>query len=182
MNYLVVIPARGGSKGIPKKNIKPLNGKALINYAIDLARELFSDDIICVSTDDCEIIELVESNGLSVPFVRPKKLATDTAGSYEVIKHAIDFYSKKKGYDADVVLLLQPTSPFRLAAQVKEAIASYDNDIDMVLSVKKSKASPYFNLYIYSIFTWCKVLTIIYLFFLVNSHIEFSLCHLYILV
>lgn len=147
MKYLVLIPARGGSKGIPKKNIKVLNGKALINYTIDVARELFSDDIICVSTDDCEIIKLVEDNGLSVPFVRPKKLATDTVGSYEVIKHAIDFYSKKKGYDADVVLLLQPTSPFRLAAQVKEAIASYDNDIDMVLSVKKSKASPYFNLY-----------------------------------
>ena len=91
MNYLVVIPARGGSKGIPKKNIKSLNGKPLISYTIDVARELFSDDIICVSTDDCEIIKVVEDNGLSVPFVRPKKLATDTAGSYEVIKHAINF-------------------------------------------------------------------------------------------
>lgn len=147
MNFLIVIPARGGSKGIPKKNIKALNGKALINYTIDVARELFSDNIICVSTDDSQIIEIVEGYGLSVPFVRPNKLATDTAGSYEVIKHAIDFYSKEKGYDADVVLLLQPTSPFRLAAQVQEAIASYDSDIDMVLSVKKSKASPYFNLY-----------------------------------
>lgn len=147
MKYLVVIPARGGSKGIPKKNIKTLNGKALINYTIDVARELFSDDIICVSTDDCEIINVVENSGLSVPFIRPKKLATDTAGTYEVIKHAIDFYSKKRSYDADVVLLLQPTSPFRLAKQVKEAIALYDNNIDMVLSVKKSKASPYFNLY-----------------------------------
>ena len=76
---LVVIPARGGSKGLPGKNIKPLCGKPLIEYSIDVARAITSDDNICVSTDDQKIIDVVEEYGLHVPFVRPAELASDTA-------------------------------------------------------------------------------------------------------
>ena len=94
MNSLVIIPARGGSKGIPHKNIKELGGKPLICYTIDLARSLVSDKDICVSTDDMEIIRVVENYGLKVPFVRPAYLATDTMGTYEVLLHALDFYEK----------------------------------------------------------------------------------------
>ena len=143
MKILVIIPARGGSKGIPHKNIKPLNGKPLIHYTIDEARQIVNDEDICVSTDDSEIIKCVEDYGLNVPFVRPKELATDTAGTYEVLLHAISFY-EKQGRHYDAVLLLQNTSPFRKAEQIKEALSLYNNNVDMVVSVKECAANPYY--------------------------------------
>ncbi len=143
MKILVIIPARGGSKGIPHKNIKLLNGKPLIHYTIDEAREIVGDDDICVSTDDPDIIKCVEDYGLKVPFVRPEELATDTAGTYEVLLHALSFY-EKQGRHYDVVLLLQNTSPFRKAEQIKEALALYDDNVDMVVSVKECAANPYY--------------------------------------
>jgi N-acylneuraminate cytidylyltransferase len=143
MKILVIIPARGGSKGIPHKNIKPLDGKPLIHYTIDEAREIVGDEDICVSTDDPEIIKCVEVYGLKVPFVRPEELATDTAGTYEVLLHALNFY-EKQGRHYDVVLLLQNTSPFRKAEQIKEALKLYTPDVDMVVSVKECAANPYY--------------------------------------
>lgn len=143
MKILVIIPARGGSKGIPHKNIKPLNGKPLIHYTIDEAREIVGDDDICVSTDAPEIIKCVEDYGLKVPFVRPEELATDTAGTYEVLLHALSFY-EIQGRHYDVVLLLQNTSPFRKAEQIKEALALYNDNVDMVVSVKECAANPYY--------------------------------------
>lgn len=147
MKPLIIIPARGGSKGVPKKNIKLLNGKPLINYAIDAARAVFEDIIICVSTDSKEIKEVVEkTTGLKVPFLRPSNLATDKAGSYEVLLHAIDFY-EKQGYFADTLILMQPTSPFRTSTHINEAIKLYSSDIDMVVSVKETKSNPYYVLF-----------------------------------
>jgi N-acylneuraminate cytidylyltransferase len=136
---LAIIPARGGSKGIPKKNIKLLNGKPLICYTIDVARAVFEESDICVSTDDDEIIETVEKYGLKVPFKRPAELATDTATSNDVLLHALDFYESKSVF-YDVIVLLQPTSPLRTIQHVKEALTLYNKDIDMVVSVKESHA------------------------------------------
>lgn len=144
MKTLVVIPARGGSKGIPHKNIKLLNGKPLICYSIDVAREFTTDDNICVTTDDDEIIKVVAEYGLKVPFKRPDYLATDTCGSNEVIQHAYQFYADK-GVRYDAILLLQPTSPFRKVEFLKEAVALYDDSIDMVTSVKLSSCNPYYD-------------------------------------
>ena len=138
-DILVVIPARGGSKGLPGKNIKMLCGKPLIAYSIDVARAITSDENICVSTDDQHIIEVVESYGLKVPFVRPAEYATDTATTNDVLLHAVDFY-EKQGKHYSKLLLLQPTSPLRKVEEVKDAIALYRNDIDMVVSVMKSHA------------------------------------------
>lgn len=143
MKILVIIPARGGSKGIPHKNIKPLAGKPLIYYTIDVARQIVSDEDICVSTDDQEIVKCVEDYGLKVPFVRPAELATDTAGTYEVLLHALNFF-ESQGKHYDIVILLQNTSPFRTAKQVKEAMQLYKDDIDMVVSVKECSANPYY--------------------------------------
>lgn len=143
MKSLVIIPARGGSKGIPHKNIKPLDGKPLIYYTIDTARTIAPDEDICVSTDDDEIIQVVENYGLNIPFKRPEELATDTAGTYEVLLHALDFY-EKQGKHYDAVVLLQNTSPFRRAEQVKEALNLYNNNVDMVVSVKECAANPYY--------------------------------------
>lgn len=143
MKILVIIPARGGSKGIPHKNIKPLAGKPLIHYTIDVARQIVANEDICVSTDDPEIIQCVEDYGVKVPFVRPSELATDTAGTYEVLLHALNYY-EQQGKTYDVVILLQNTSPFRTPEQVKEALALYNSNLDMVVSVKECSANPYY--------------------------------------
>ena len=143
MKYLVVIPARGGSKGIPRKNIKPFDGKPLIYYTIDTAREIVPDEDICVSTDDDEIIQVVEDYGLKVPFKRPEELATDTAGTYEVLLHALDYY-EKQGKHYDALILLQNTSPFRTAGHLEEALKLYTPEVDMVVSVKECAANPYY--------------------------------------
>lgn len=144
MKTLYVIPARGGSKGISGKNIKPLAGKPLIEYSIDVARALANDEDICVTTDDNAIIETVERTGLKVPFVRPAELSTDQSGTYEVLLHALDFY-ESKGVHYDTMVLLQPTSPFRTVDDVKACLELYSDDIDMVVSVKQAATNPYYN-------------------------------------
>jgi len=142
---LVVIPARGGSKGVPGKNIKELGGKPLIQYTVDAAKEIFEDNDIIVSTDSEEIKTTVESLGLKVPFLRPAELATDASGSQEVLLHALNFV-ESKGVYPETLILLQPTSPFRNASHIKEALALYNNDLDMVVSVKETKSNPYYVL------------------------------------
>lgn len=146
MKDLFLIPARGGSKGVPGKNIKPLNGKPLIHYTLDAARAVASAENICISTDSDETIQTVKEYGLDVPFKRPDYLATDTVGSYEVILHAIDFY-ERRGIKFHRVVLLQPTSPFRTGTHIREAISLYRPGLDMVVSVTIAHANPYFNLF-----------------------------------
>lgn len=143
-NTLITICARGGSKGIPGKNIKPLHGKPLIAYTIDVARALTDDEHICVSTDDDNIIETAQKMGLNIPFKRPPELATDEIGTYPVLLHAVNFY-EQLGRNYDRLILLQPTSPFRTASQVKEALQLYNKKIDMVVSVKEASTNPYYN-------------------------------------
>lgn len=136
---LFVIPARGGSKGLPGKNIKELCGKPLIAYSIDVARAFADDEHICVSTDSNEIKQVVENYGLKVPFLRPYYLATDIATSNEVLLHAVNFY-KNQGKEYKKVVLLQPTSPLRSIEDVAGAFDLYSEDVDMVVSVVKSHA------------------------------------------
>jgi len=143
---LIVIPARGGSKGIPNKNIRELAGKPLIYYTIDVAREIINEEFICVSTDDDEIIKKVKEYGLDIPFKRPIELATDNSGMYEVLQHALNFY-EQRGYRFDCIILLQPTSPLRKPSHVIEAYKLFNDEIDMIVSVKESNANPYYNLY-----------------------------------
>lgn len=146
MKSLFLITARGGSKGIPHKNIKPLNGKPLIYFSIDVARQFVSDEDICVSTDGDDVIKCVENYGLKVPFRRPSELASDTAGSYEVILHAVQFY-EKLGRHYDNIVLLQPTSPFRTKTDVEMCISKYSSDCDMVMSVKLASSNPYYDIF-----------------------------------
>lgn len=143
-DILIIIPARGGSKGIPGKNIKLLGGKPLIDYSIDVARTLVPDEHICVTTDSDDIIRVVEDYGLQVPFKRPTELATDTCGSNEVILHAVQYY-QERGFSPKIVLLLQPTSPFRKPEHLVEVVSLYDDSLDMVVSVKEAESNPYYN-------------------------------------
>jgi CMP-N,N'-diacetyllegionaminic acid synthase len=145
MKILVVIPARGGSKGIPRKNCKILEGKPLIHYSIEAAQKLFSNKQILVSTDDEEIKICAEQTGISVPFLRPAELATDLSGSYEVLLHALEF-EEARGNNYDVLVLLQPTSPFRNETHILEALQLYTEELDMIVSVKEAKSNPYYGL------------------------------------
>lgn len=122
------------------KNIKLLKGKPLICYSIDVAKALAKNEDICISTDNDAIIKVVESYGISVPFKRPSELSTDTATSNDVLLHAIEFY-ENIGRKYDLIVLLQPTSPLRTVDQVKESLLLYNENIDMVVSVRKSHAS-----------------------------------------
>ena len=146
MKILYLIPARGGSKGLPNKNIRKLNGKPLINYSIDFARHFAKDENICLSTDSDEIIACAKSNNLKVSFKRPEHLSNDTASTYDVILHAINFY-ETKGLFFDTVVLLQPTTPFRSREDLSAILRKWNDNIDLIVSVKESHDSPYFNLF-----------------------------------
>ncbi len=141
---LYIIPARGGSKGIPRKNIKDFAGKPLICYSIEAARALSDDEHIIVSTDDEEIADVARSTGLKVEYMRPSHLATDTAGSREVMIDAMD-WAERKGVDYDMIVLLQPTSPLRNADDIRGCIELYSDEIDMVVSVVEAQSNPYYN-------------------------------------
>jgi len=146
VKYLSVITARGGSKGIPGKNTKPLNGKPLILYTVEAARKVFQDQYIYVSTESQEIKNTVESSGLEVPFLRPTELATDTSSSEDVLKHAIK-EAVKKGLLFDAVVLLQPTSPFRNEEHIQSAIIEFEKDPEsLLLSVTEARENPYYTL------------------------------------
>lgn len=145
MKPLVIIPARGGSKGIPGKNSKLLGGKPLIQYTIEAALEVFPIDRIVVSTDDEKIRQIAEDCGVSVPNLRPEHLATDTASSYDVILHCIE--ENKDRLDFDVIVLLQPTSPFRKGIHISEAMELYDSKLDMIVSVDEADQNPYYSLF-----------------------------------
>lgn len=143
---LFVIPARCGSKGIPDKNIKLLGGKPLIHYSLEFARLFTTDDNICLSTDCNDIAECAEIINYTVPFLRPAHLATDTAGTYEVLQHALYFYEHQNNF-FDIIVLLQPTSPFRSQEHLRQMFEIFSLDNDMLVSVCESKANPYFNLF-----------------------------------
>jgi len=146
ISTLFLIPARGGSKGIPGKNIRNFGGKPLICHSIDHARMFACDDDICLSTDSEEIRSIAESYGLHVPFLRPASLATDNAGTYGVLLHALDFYAAA-GREYDRIVLLQPTSPLRTRDDISRAIELFRPGTDMVVTVTPAATNPYYNAY-----------------------------------
>jgi CMP-N,N'-diacetyllegionaminic acid synthase len=147
LKILHLITARAGSKGLPGKNTKNLEGNPLFMYSVEFAKNNMNDiDELCISTNDDELISMAKSRGIDVPFKRPEDLASDSATSNDVIRHAVNYY-KAQGKEFDAVLLLQPTSPIRLDSDYRSIIDTYSADIDMVVSVKESKENPYFTLY-----------------------------------
>lgn len=121
MKILAIIPARGGSKGIPRKNIKALSGKPLIAWSIQQALASASIDRVVVSTDDDEIAEISRKYGAEVPFIRPDEYATDTASTEVAMIHAVTELANQ-GYRPDYVMLLQATSPVRRPGAIEAAI------------------------------------------------------------
>jgi CMP-N,N'-diacetyllegionaminic acid synthase len=147
MKILYLITARGGSKGLPGKNIKMLGGKPLFMYSVEFVNKVLKKgDELCISTNDDELIALAKENNLEVPFRRPEELASDTATSDDVIRHAINYY-KDACKEFDAVMLLQPTSPFRTVDDFNTLLKVFEGDCEMAVSVKQSKENPYFTLF-----------------------------------
>jgi CMP-N-acetylneuraminic acid synthetase len=135
VNVLGLIPARGGSKGIPRKNIAPCGDRPLIAWSCQAATGASCITRTIVSTDDREIADVAVSHGVEAPFLRPAELASDTAKSIDVANHALDWLERHDSWHADVLVLLQPTSPLRTAQHVDEAFALLRADVDSVVSV-----------------------------------------------
>jgi CMP-N,N'-diacetyllegionaminic acid synthase len=146
MNVLAVITARGGSKRLPKKNIRLLGGKPLIVWSIDSAKSIEQIKDTLVSTDDPEIARTSAAAGALVPWLRPPELATDSASSVDVVIHALDWYEAERG-NVDGVLLLQPTSPFRTKKSIHKGIELFiESGQKPVLGVSLTHCHPLWTL------------------------------------
>ena len=140
MRYLAVIPARGGSKGLPGKNIRVLGGKPLIAWSVEQALAVPGISHVVVSTDSEEIAAAAQQAGAEVPFMRPANLAEDATPTEPVLLHALEWYATN-GQAPDAVILLQPTSPFRKAGTLAAAIAQFEREgADSLVSVCESHA------------------------------------------
>lgn len=150
MNILITICARGGSKGIPGKNIKILNGKPLIGYTIDVAKrfqEKHGNVEIALSTDSDEIIKVAEECGLHSDYKRPEALGGDTVGKIDAIKDIVLYTENAKGVKYDYVLDMDVTSPLRTLEDLEEAFDLMNDDTNAInlFSVSEAGRSPYFN-------------------------------------
>ena len=146
--FLAVIPARGGSKSIERKNIADLGGKPLIAYTIESAfgSALLSDCV--VSTDSDEIASVAKASGACIPFIRPDDLATDSADSLGVVLHALEFMENKNQTKYDAVVMLQPTTPFRKASWIDDALKQLaESELDSVVSVVHVGANHPYRMY-----------------------------------
>jgi CMP-N,N'-diacetyllegionaminic acid synthase len=137
VRILGIIPARGGSKGVPGKNIKLLNGKPLLQYTAEIALESLCLTDVILSSDDKQIITVAESLGVQVPFMRPSALADDQTPTIDVIIHALQWFENQAVF-FDAVCLLQVTSPFRTVEFLDEAITKFMvSGCDSLVSVQK---------------------------------------------
>ena len=136
LEILAIIPARGASKRLPQKNIRPLAGKPMVAWTWDAARQAASIGRLIVSTDDEKVMEQARGAGVDAPFVRPAELASDTSLMQDVIEHALGWLKEKERYQPDAVLILQPTSPLRTGADIEEAVTLMkQRSADSIVSV-----------------------------------------------
>ena len=148
---LAIVPARGGSKGIPLKNLQKVKGKTLIEYVANVIKNIKEIDKSIVSTDNKKISQISKLNGIEAPFLRPKNLSGDTISDLAVLKHALIKIEKIYRIKYDIILMLQPTSPLRTSNVVKECLyklhdikgLSFKNDIR---ALSRNKNEHYFEL------------------------------------
>lgn len=146
---IAIIPARGGSKGLPGKNIKLLNGKPLIAYTIEAALNSKNITRVIVSTDDWQIAEVARKCGAEIPFMRPKSLADDTAKSIDVYNYTINRLEGEENAEINEIIVLQPTSPLRTTQHIDEAIKMYlEKNADSVISYCQEDHPIFWNKYI----------------------------------
>lgn len=143
--FLAIVPARAGSKGLPGKNIRELCGKPLIAWSIDSGLSSNNIDEVVVSTDCEEIAKISKKYGASVPFLRPIKLASDTATTFDAIKHTIEYYKNNFNMTYDYIILLEPTSPLREKDDLDnmiQKIVNLEDDFDAIVSIGEVHEHP----------------------------------------
>jgi CMP-N,N'-diacetyllegionaminic acid synthase len=123
--FLAIIPARAGSKGIPEKNIQLIGNKPMIQFTFEAVLEIFNIENIVVSTNDTKVLEIAKENGLKIPFIRPEELSTDNSRTTDVIKHTLNWYFSKYKFFPKNFILLQPTSPFRDSNDINLALNQF---------------------------------------------------------
>ena len=147
MNIVALICARGGSKGIPNKNIKPIAGEPLIVRSINQIKELKEIEKVIVSTDSKKIASIAINAGAEVPFMRPKSLAKDNAPEWLVWRHALETINKIDGNYPDILIVVPVTAPLRTVKDLKNCLKEYQKgDADIVITATDSNRSPYFNM------------------------------------
>lgn len=151
IKILGIIPARGGSKGIPHKNIAHLNGKPLIYYSIREAKKSKLLDAFIVSTDDPKIADVAKKYGADVPFLRPKKIAGDRSPDIEFLQHAVEWVEKNRDWHPEIVVFLQPTAPSRTANDIDEALKMMlKNKCDSVRTVADPSPHNPFKMWLFT--------------------------------
>ena len=145
MEILAIIPARSGSKGLPGKNILPLNGHPLIAYSVAAALQAPEITRVICSTDSNDIAEIARDYGAETPFIRPGFIAQDLSTDIETFSHALDWLKSNEGYIPDLVVQLRPTSPVRFVTDIQRAIESLINhpDCDSIRAVSEPVTTPY---------------------------------------
>jgi N-acylneuraminate cytidylyltransferase len=147
MNVTALVCARGGSKGIPGKNLRPLAGRPLIAWAIDAARQAHGVERVIVSTDSSELAQAARAAGADVPFMRPAELASDASPEWLVWRHAVQFLTQKDGRGPDALLVVPPTAPLRAVEDLDACLAEFANGLaDIVITVTEAHRNPYFNM------------------------------------
>ena len=140
-SFLAIVPARGGSKGLPGKNIKELCGKPLVAWSIEAGLKSKYVDEVMVSTDDEKIAEISKKHGANVPFLRPSDLASDTATTFDAVKHTIDYYKNELKKEFDYIVLLEPTSPLREVCDIDRAIEILlESKADSIVGICKTES------------------------------------------
>jgi CMP-N-acetylneuraminic acid synthetase len=147
MKTVAFIFARGGSKGLPKKNIRPLGGKPLITWSIEHALSVNRIERVIVSTDSEEIAVVARQSGAEVPFLRPAELARDDSPEWLAWRHALNYLLETTGALPELMVSVPPTAPLRLSIDIENCLDEYDKgDADMVITVTDAHRSPYFNM------------------------------------
>jgi len=147
LRYIALICARGGSKGLPGKNIKPLGGVPLIGRSIQSAKQVEKISRVIVSTDSEEIAQVAKEYGAEVPFMRPEELAQDKSPEWLVWRHALEYLEKTDGEKIDGLINLPATSPLRSVEDVENCINEFEKgDVDIVVTVTEAHRNPYFNM------------------------------------
>lgn len=147
MDVVALICARGGSKGLPGKNIRPLAGKPLITWAIEQAQAVRRIRRVVVSTDSAEIAEVARMAGADVPFLRPAELAQDRSPEWLVWRHALEYFKVNEGRFPDALLVVPATAPLRAVQDLENCLDVYEEGAaDVVITVSDAHRSPYFNM------------------------------------
>lgn len=147
MNVTAIIFARGGSKGLPGKNIRLLNGKPLIAWSIEQALAVKRIDNVIVSTDSEEIANVAREHGAQVPFIRPEELAQDDSPEWLAWRHALNYLKENNGSYPDVMVSVPATAPLRLPSDIENCLDDFDKgDVDVVITVTEANRNPYFNM------------------------------------